>query len=85
MEHSCTELKRLDRIEELLTKLSDLLVSNATCDLRIDHIEAIVADYEIRLRALEKTREKDGNNGKWIERIIWLLFATAVGVLASGV
>ena len=85
VDHGCTEGKRFDRIEELLTKLSDLLVSNATCDIRIDHIEVVIVDYEARLRALEKAREKAGNNGKWVERIMWLLFATAVGVLASGV
>ena len=85
VEHGCTEGKRFDRIEELLTKLSDLLVSNATCDIRIDHTEAVAVDHEARIRALEKEREKDGNNGKWVERIMWLLFATAVGVLASGV
>lgn len=44
VEHGCTEGKWFDRIEELLTKLSDLLVS----DIRIDHTEA-VGDWERRV------------------------------------
>ena len=85
MEHVCSELKRLDRIEELLTKLSDLLVSNATCDIRIDHVEAVVVDHEARLRPLEKVREQQGSNTKWLERILWLVLCTVVGIIASGV
>ena len=85
MTQPCTEGKRFDRIEELLTKLSDLLVSNATCDLRIDHIEAIIADHEARLRKIEQDKEKQNNNGKWLERLVWLGLTSIVGILASGV
>ena len=62
-EHGCTEGKRFDRIEELLTKLSDLLVSNATCDIRIDHTEA-VGDWE--RRAAGRLAARSFTQNRWL-------------------
>lgn len=84
-EHVCTEGRRFDRIEELLTKLSDLLVNNATCDLRIDHTEGVMVDHEARIRILEKAKENSGPNNRWLERVLWLCLVTGIGILARGV
>lgn len=62
-EHGCTEGKRFDRIEELLTKLSDLLVSNATCDIRIDHTED-VGDWE--RRAAGRLVARSFTHNRWL-------------------
>lgn len=83
VKHVCSEGQRFDRLERsleainlTLTKLTDVLVNNATYDIRLSILEEFHKDVEARLRVLEKAYAKN----LWIERIAWA--ALVGGVLA---
>jgi hypothetical protein len=81
MPHSCSEGPRFDRMEEwlgrindTLTQLSDLMITRAACDIRLDHVEKAKADLEARVRVLEASMNKQ----HWMERVLWVLVLAAV-------
>lgn len=83
MEHACSESGRFERLEnsleginESLSKLTSLLISSATTGVRLEKLEIIAPDIELRVRSLEKT----ANRNVWIERLAW---AIVVGVVVS--
>ena len=79
--HVCSEGGRFDRLERsleainlTLAKLSELLISSATDDIRIKILEERSADIEARVRVLEKIMAKNS----WIERLVWVALVAVV-------
>lgn len=81
MDHVCSESGRFERLEnsleginESLSKLTTLLISSATTGLRLEKLETISQDIELRVRNLEKI----ANRNVWIERLAWVIIVGAV-------
>ena len=81
MEHICSEGGRFERLEkaleginDALSKLTNLLISSATTGIRLEKLEVIAPDIELRVRNLEKI----ANRNVWIERLAWAIIVGAV-------
>ena len=81
MDHVCSEGGRFERLEktleginESLSKLTSLLISSAMTGVRLEKLEAISPDIELRVRSLERI----ANRNVWIERLAWAVIVAAV-------
>lgn len=83
--HKCNEGRRFDRLEQsleaiqkTLATLTDLLISKATTDVRVQNLETnvnkIMTDYEPRIRASENKLLKN----EWVERLAWVFLTSCI-------
>lgn len=83
--HQCSEGRRFDRLEQsleaiqkTLATLTDLLISKATTDVRVQNLETnvnkIMTDYEPRIRASENKLLKN----EWVERLAWVFLTSCI-------
>lgn len=83
--HQCHEGRRFDRLEQsleaiqkTLATLTDLLISKATTDVRVQNLETnvnkIMTDYEPRIRASENKLLKN----EWVERLAWVFLTSCI-------
>lgn len=77
---------RLVRIEEKLDKMSEAIVSLARMEERMitlfkrmdtyDNQQAILSE---RVTKVEVTQATNNGSGKWVDKVIWVLIAGAIG------
>ena len=89
-EHILKEDKRLDRIEEKIDKLSEIVISLARAEEKLSNLEG---DRNIVNERLNKHSERiDGIEDKIVEqavtvrvinRIFWITITAVVGVMAA--
>lgn len=89
-EHILKEDKRLDRIEEKIDKLSEIVISLARAEEKLSNLEG---DRNLTNQRLNKHSERiDGIEDRIVEqavtvrvinRIFWITITAAVGVMAA--
>ena len=77
---------RLVRIEEKLDKMSEAIVSLARMEERMitlfkrmdtyDNQQAMLSE---RVTKVEVTQATNNGSGKWVDKVIWVLIAGAIG------
>lgn len=77
---------RLVRIEEKLDKMSEAIVSLArmeermiTLFKRMDTYDNQQATLSERVTKVEVTQATNNGSGKWVDKVIWVLIAGAIG------
>lgn len=80
--HSCNQGARFDSIDralrdinETLKALTDLIVSQAKADTKLEALIELTKDHENRIRNLEDRSAST----RWIERLSWAGLVGAVG------
>jgi hypothetical protein len=81
-DHSCNQGARFDSIErtlgdihETLKALTDLIISQAKADAKLEALIELTKDHEKRIRTLEDRSAST----RWIERLSWAGLVGMVG------
>lgn len=69
----------VNEIKITLSRLGDILASNAVLEEKSTQFRKDINDIYRRLHVVEITVATYSGSSRWVERVIWLLISTALG------